>query len=128
MLPPPPTPLVMQKLKSAFSDFIVIAPHIPKIARYSLGAKIEQSFVGTLEMTHQAVFASIEKKSILLGQAITRLDTLSFFLQIAWENKLLPDQKYIALAEKLIDIGKNLHGWKKSVEAKIIQTKTPKQY
>ena len=92
------------------SDWILIAPHIPKIARYGLGAKIEQSFISTLEMIHQAIFTSIDKKSILIDGAITRLDTLSFFLQIAWENKLIPEIKYIALAEKLHEVGRNLGG------------------
>lgn len=104
----------------------MIAPHIPKIARYGLGAKIEQSFISTLEMVHQAIFASADKKYILIEGAIIRLDTLSFFLQIAWENKLIPEVKYIALAEKLHEVGKNLGGWKKFVSTNNTQTKTPK--
>jgi hypothetical protein len=104
----------------------LIAPHIPKIARYGLGAKIEQSFISTLEMIHQAIFAPTEKKSIFIEGAITRLDTLSFFLQIAWENKLIPEKKYLALAEKLNAVGKNLGGWKKFIKVRRSQIKTPK--
>lgn len=106
----------------------MIAPHIPKVARFGLGAKIENSFVSVLEIIHQATFAQTDKKLILLGQAIVRLNTLSFFLQIAWENKLIPTEKYIILSEKIIEIGRNLGGWKKSIEVKIGQIKTPKQY
>lgn len=116
---PPQQPVVVQKLKSAFSDWISIAPHVPKIARYGLGAKIESSFVSLLDITHQAVFAKIERKGTLVEHAIIRLDTLSFFLHIAYENKLIPQKKYLVLAEKLADIGKNLGGWKKFIESKL---------
>lgn len=67
---PPQQPVVVQKLKSAFSDWISIAPHVPKIARYGLGAKIESSFVSLLDITHQAVFAKIERKGTLVEHAI----------------------------------------------------------
>ena len=118
MSPPPKEPAVIQKLKFAFSDWISIAPHVPKIARYGLGAKIESSFVSLLDITHQAVFAKTECKETLIEHAIIRLDTLSFFFHIAYENKLVPQNKYLVLAEKLADIGKNLGGWKKYIESK----------
>ena len=91
MLPPPRHPVVIQKLKSAFSDWISIAPHVPKIARYGLGAKIESSFVSLLDITHQAVFAKTERKGTLIDHAVIRLDTLSFFyilrMRINWFHK-----------------------------------------
>ncbi len=104
----------------------MIAPHVPKIARFGLGAKIEQSFISTLEMIHQAIFSPADKKLILIDNAITRLDTLSFFLQIAWENKLIHETKYLALAEKLNEVGKNLGGWRKFIIANNSKIKTPK--
>ncbi len=122
---PPQEPIIIQKLKSAFSDWINIAPHIPKIARYGLGSKIESSFVSLLDISHQAVFTKIGRKGTLIEQAIIRLDTLSFFLHIAYENKLIPQNKYLILAEKLSDVGRNLGGWKKFIESKIKQWKTP---
>jgi len=32
---------------------------------------------------------------------------------------LVPQKKYLVLAEKLADIGKNLGGWKKFIESKL---------
>ncbi len=78
-------------------------------------------------MVYRAVYTPIDKKITLLEGSVTRLDTLSFFLQIAWENKLIPDLKYLALSEKIYEIGRDLGGWKKSTEARILNTKTPKQ-
>jgi hypothetical protein len=123
---PPQQPVVIQKLKLAFSDWIKIAPHIPKIARYGLGAKIEHSFVSVLDIVHQAVFTSTEKKQLLVEQAITRLDTLSFFLHIAYENRLVPQKEYLILAEKIHEIGRHLGGWRKFIQNKLPTTKTPR--
>jgi hypothetical protein len=119
--------LVIGKLKTAFSFYFLIAPHIPKIARYELGRKVEQSFITTLEMVHQAIFAPPEKKIYYIESAITRLDTLSFFLQIIWENKFIKDDKYLILSKQIFDIGKDLGGWKKFTEAKLAQNKTSDQ-
>jgi len=43
---------------------------------------------------------------------------LKFFLQIAWEIKALENKKYIALSEKLNEVGKMLGGWRKGLENK----------
>lgn len=56
--------------------------------------------------------------------AISKLDGVKFFLQIAWENKCLKDDRYLNLSEKLEEIGKMLGGWKKGVEEKQ-KKKTP---
>ena len=54
----------------------------------------------------------------MLGKIISRLDVLKFFIQIAWENKLVPKDKYITLSEKLHEIGRMLGGWKKGLQSK----------
>jgi len=49
---------------------------------------------------------------------ITKLDSLKFFLQLAWENKCLANNKYTELSEQLNEIGRMLGGWKKGLEIK----------
>ena len=56
--------------------------------------------------------------------AISKLDGVKFFLQIAWENKCIPNDKYSLLSEKLDEIGRMLGGWKKGLE-KTQEKKTP---
>ena len=46
---------------------------------------------------------------------LTRLDILKFFSQLAWENKLIPNDKYIELFERLLEIGRMLGGWRKGL-------------
>ncbi|NCA94382.1 MAG: four helix bundle protein [Sphingobacteriia bacterium] len=51
----------------------------------------------------------------MLGKILTRLDILKFFSQLAWENKLIPNDKYIELSERLLEIGRMLGGWRKGL-------------
>ena len=44
-------------------------------------------------------------------QAIRKMDTLKILLLILWEAKSLDNKKYIALAQKIEEIGKILGGW-----------------
>lgn len=55
---------------------------------------------------------------MFLGKALTRLDTIKFFIQLAWENKLIPNEHYITLSEKFEEIGKMLGGWEKGLKKK----------
>ena len=54
----------------------------------------------------------------MLTKTISRLDILKFFLQTAWENKLIHSEKYIDLSKKLEEIGRMLGGWKKGLQKK----------
>ncbi|MEK7553373.1 MAG: four helix bundle protein [Patescibacteria group bacterium] len=56
----------------------------------------------------------------MLGKIISRLDVLKFFVQLAWENKLIPTEKYAELSKRLKEIGRMLGGWRKG-----LQNKTP---
>jgi len=99
-----------------------LLPHFPKRSRFTLGSKIDECFVETLEYIFLASITSREKKLPYLERGAARFDLLKFFLQIAWEIKALDSKKYALLAEPLSDIGKMLGGWQKSI---LVQTQTP---
>ena len=54
---------------------------------------------------------SKEQKLIYLNKSSEKLDLLKFLFQISWEIKALDNKKYIALSQKLNEIGKMLGGW-----------------
>jgi len=54
-------------------------------------------------------------------EANKTLDILQFFLKIAWEMKLLENNKYLAISSPLVEAGKMLGGWKRQLET----TQTP---
>ncbi|MEK7078087.1 MAG: four helix bundle protein [Patescibacteria group bacterium] len=61
-----------------------------------------------------------EQKIPILEKSRNKLDLLKFFFQIGWEIKILDDKKYIAISERLNEIGRMLGGWIKG-----LQNKTP---
>ncbi len=68
-----------------------------------------------LELLELLVIASYLKNRRIsyIQKAIIKLDLLKFFLQLTWEIKILDDKKFIALSEKLNEIGRMLGGWNK---------------
>jgi hypothetical protein len=106
---------VILKEKEAYQFWLALHRDFPKTERYGLGQRIDNFFLEILELSFAASYLPPEPKIILLGKTISRLDILKFFLQIAWENKLVPNEKYIDLSQKLEEIGRMLGGWKKGL-------------
>ena len=108
----------MQKEKTAYSLWFLIYNDFPKAHRYILGGKIEDYFLGLLENIFISIYLTPEQKIPRLVIAISKLDGVKFFLQIAWENKCLSNEKYSTLSGNLNEIGRMLGGWKKGLEKK----------
>lgn len=58
-----------------------------------------------------ANFLTQKEKIPFVRFAIRRLDVLKVFLMMLWETKSLDNKKYIALSERLNEVGRNLGGW-----------------
>ena len=93
-----------------------IQRNFPKVERLGLGIKIDQNFLAVLDYTFTSAYLPRNMKSATLSKAISRLDMVKFFLQLAWEIKLVTNEKYIELADSLESIGKDLGSWRKSLE------------
>lgn len=84
---------------------------LPKTHRYSIGTKIYTLFVEIIEAISIATFLDKTEKQPYVRLAIRKTDTLKILLMVLWETKSLDDKKYIALSEKLEEIGRMLGGW-----------------
>jgi hypothetical protein len=115
-------PLTLVKLKEAYKSWLTLYRGFPKVERFGLGQKIEGSFLSALELVFLSSYLPPREKLPLLAKAITRIDVVKFFLQIAWESKLLTTPQYSNLLASIEEIGKMLYGWKKGLE-----NKTPAQ-
>ncbi|MES2930469.1 MAG: four helix bundle protein [Patescibacteria group bacterium] len=109
---------VLIKAKKAYTLWFTITADIPKTYRYTLGGKVEGYFLELLENIFVSLYLSPEQKAPRLTIAISKLDGVKFFLQIAWENKCVSNQKYADLSTSLDEIGRMLGGWKKGLEKK----------
>jgi hypothetical protein len=89
------------------------------VDRYTLGAQIDAIFLSLLELIFRGLFAhdKFEKLSVV-SQSIGKCDLLKFFLQIAWEGKVLDHTVYGGLILRLDEVGRMLGGWKKNLQEK----------
>lgn len=114
-------PAVVIKEKETYHSWLALHRNFPKTERYGLGRRIDQLFLEILELSFTASYLPPEPKIIFLGKIISRLDVLKFFSQLAWENKLIPNEEYIEFSQSLEEIGRMLGGWRKG----LLEKKTP---
>ena len=76
-----------------------------------MGNRTDALFVEAMEATSAAAFLSREEKLPYVRLAIRKIDTIKLMLMILWETKSLDTKKYIALSEKMGEVGKMLGGW-----------------
>ena len=113
---PPGDNTILHKIKEGYLLWMNISVHIPKGARFTIGARIENKFLYLLELLYLAYFTEKENKSQKIIECILILDTLKFLVQLAWEAKLISHKQYEEVALKLDEVGRMLGGWKKSLE------------
>jgi hypothetical protein len=116
---------VLLKEKEAYSSWLLAYRNLPRVERFGLGRRIEESFLDLLEATFVSCYLPPEQKVIGLHKAITKLDVVKFFLQLLWETNLITTQKYSELSDKFEQIGRQLGGWKNGLLEKLNKTPRP---
>ena len=86
--------------------------------RFGIGAKIDVLLLDLLETLRKASFVETAGKPGMLSTALGMADSLRFFLQIAWESKLIPNKQYEELAGGVEEIGRMTGGWRKGLLSK----------
>jgi hypothetical protein len=109
---------VVLKLKDTYILWQTYARHFPKTHRYTLGSKIDDLFLVTIEYCFLASYSNLGDKIPLVDKAISRVDLIKLLLQMSYEIKALDTKYYIKLGEGTYDIGKMLGGWRKQLQTK----------
>jgi hypothetical protein len=109
---------ILAHLQASYLLWLDILPHLPKINRYTLGQRIDQTFLDLLTQTQTAYYAPVSERPAQLARCTLTLDNLKLFLTLAWEGKLLSHHQYELIATKLAEVGKMLGGWQRSLESK----------
>lgn len=107
---------------SVYKTWYAYRDGIPKKSRYTLGDKIDARFVQVLELLQIATYQSPTEKLLTLQRALSGVDTLKFFLRIAWEVRVFDDKKYTILSEGLNEVGRQIGGWRKGLQTKTSAT------
>lgn len=86
--------------------------HIPKVLRYSLGARIDGLFAEVIEIISSAYFSTREERGGRIERAIAKNDTLKFMLYALYELHGVSEKQFMDISIKTEEIGKMLYGWK----------------
>ncbi|MDP3901699.1 MAG: four helix bundle protein, partial [bacterium] len=89
--------------------------HLPKLNRYSLGVKIDDSFLELIEELNDVIYSPREQRSAVIKIVSKKLDLLKLFLKIGWEVELLENKQYAVVSIPLAEIGKRIGGWEKQI-------------
>ena len=101
---------ILQKMTEAYKLWHGFLLQFPRLSKYTLGTRIDAIFTEILELL------LVAKYSDKINKAIAKLDSLKFFMQIAWEIKALDNKKFACLSRPLAEIGRMLGGWRKQLQ------------
>lgn len=87
----------------------------PKKDRYTLGQKIDTLTLEIFQLVIMAGNSQKDKKLPLLENSIVSLDLLKILIRLAKDVQALDTKKYIQLEQSLLEIGRMLGGWKRSL-------------
>lgn len=102
---------LLQKSKDLYLLWYGYYKSLPKEHRYTLGAKIDTLLSEIIEAIFSASFLLLSEKQPYIKLAIRKNDAVKIFLLILWETKSLDTKKYLAISEKINEIGRMLSGW-----------------
>lgn len=112
---------VIQRISETYKLWHGTLTIMPRMSRYTIGTRIDKLFLDIIELIIKAAYAPREKKQLFIVEATKTVDVLQLFLKIAWEMKLVENDKYLVISSPLVEVGKMLGGWKKQLDT----TQTP---
>jgi hypothetical protein len=83
----------------------------PKHEKYSLGEKIENSILGTIELSILASLASKYEKEKILLKANCKIELLKILYRLVLNCGIIDTKKYLEQEALLQEIGKMTQGW-----------------
>ncbi len=118
---PPPdgkNVILVHKICELYKLFHACLKLFPKEEKYILGEKIKIVILDILELILSASFKTKAEKINLIEKASDKNNLLKYLVRISFDIKCIDIKKYIILEEKIVEIGRMLGGWIKSIKEK----------
>ena len=90
--------------------------NIPKMERYTLWIRCEETNLRILESFLKVGYVSQERRADELTRISSQVDMLRVFLRLAHDVEAINQKQYIKLQEGVDEIGRMLGGWLKSLK------------
>ena len=107
---------IFKKTYDLYKYFYALRLSVPKQDRYALWQKCENCMLDFLENILLAGQAPKTAKLPLLEHGSARLNMLRVFIRLSKDVKAIDMKKYIALEERIDEVGRMLGGGIKSVK------------
>ena len=107
--------ILLQKTYGLYNQLSQHIARFPKFERYGFGLKLDNSCLLLLEQIITAEQTTPILKDKALLEASVKAEIITCLLRLAMEQKLIKETNYFAWSAALIEIGKMIGGWKKSL-------------
>lgn len=106
----------MHTLYDTYAMWNLVLEKFPKSQRYTLGETCSRHLLTVLELLLAAASITIiVDKTVSLRSASAKIDTLKLLVRLTKDCHCINNVQYLQVESKLIDIGKMLGGWLKSL-------------
>jgi hypothetical protein len=109
---------VIEHTKELYRLWLPVRRNMARDERFGLGKKIDELLLELLEMLRNAMYANIHQKLTVLGEATSKIDSIRFFMQLAWETKIIQSKQFENISPSIEEIGRMIGGWRKGLLAK----------
>jgi len=103
------------RFRELYKTFHACLSTFPKQERYTIGQRIEQTLLDALEFTLSATYLQRQIKIPILRRASDKTDLLKYLIRLAYETHSINIKRYIVLEREVVEIGKMLGGWIRSI-------------
>ena len=107
---------IFKKTYDLYRSFYALRLSVPKQDRYALWQRCENCMLDFLESILLASQTARSDKLPLLEQGSAKLNLLRVFIRLAKDVKAIQMKHYVALEERVDEIGRMLGGWIKSLK------------
>lgn len=106
----------LQKAYTLYVQLTRLITHWPKRERYNLGGRLETTSLLLLENIITAEQTVPVMKDRALLEASIKSEILKLLLRIAMEQQLMKETNYFTMSQQVLEIGKMIGGWRKSLQ------------
>lgn len=107
--------ILLQKTYRLYQQLSTHTARFPKFARYGLGLKLDNTCLQLLEEIINAEQTTPVLKDKALLAASIKNELMKILLRLTMEHKLIKETNYFVWSAALVEIGKMIGGWKKSL-------------
>lgn len=107
---------ILTKTYDFVKSIIPLINAMPRDQRYILGSRLEEMSLALLELLIEAYYLPKSEKESRLRQANLQLEKLRYLIRLCFELKYYNAARFEMLTTQLLEIGRMIGGWVKSLD------------